>query len=212
MSDLPAALLWDMDGLLVDSEPVWSIAETELYASWGRVWTEEVKAACMGRRLDTAVPIMIEYAGVDADPAAVSAWLLDRMVQLFAAALPWRPGALELLAETAELGIPQALVSSSYRVLVDAVAAVSGPWALTLAGDEVVRAKPDPEPYRTAAATLGVAPGECLVLEDSLSGARSGRDAGCAVIVVPSMAPVPADPGWTVLPSLTDVDLAAVRR
>ena len=186
-----AAVLWDMDGLLVDSEPLWTIAEIELAAQLGGTWDDGIKAQVVGTRLDVAVPTILRHYGVADGPAQVaetSAWLLDRMVQLFATTSALMPGAGELLASLAAADVPMALVSSSYRVLVDAVLAQGlGPFALTVAGDEVVHGKPDPEPYLTAAKQLGVDPARCVVLEDSPSGVAAGEAAGCAVVAVPSL-------------------------
>jgi HAD superfamily hydrolase (TIGR01509 family) len=185
------AVLWDMDGLLVDSEPLWTLAEIELAAQLGGTWDDGIKAAVVGTRLDVAVPTILRHFGAPAGPAEVaqtSAWLLDRMVQLFASTSALMPGAGELLAALDAAGVPMALVSSSYRVLVDAVLAQGpGPFALTVAGDEVASGKPHPEPYLTAAARLGVDPARCVVLEDSPSGVAAGEAAGCAVVAVPSL-------------------------
>ena len=191
MTSRLAGVLWDMDGLLVDTEPVWTVAEVELAALLGGVWSDQLKASIVGTRLDVAVPQILEHYGREATPAAVvagSSWLLRRMVELFAAEIAVRPGAAELLASVQAAGIPQALVSSSYRVLVDSVLAHGlGPFAMTLAGDEVQHGKPHPEPYLTAAAALGVDPRDCVVLEDSGAGVLSGEAAGCAVVAVPSV-------------------------
>jgi HAD superfamily hydrolase (TIGR01509 family) len=200
------ALLWDMDGLLVDSEPLWSIAEVELAQRHDRVWTDEIKSLCMGHRIDTAVPIILTALSLPLElQLEAETFLLRRMVELFATGTPWMPGALELLADP---GVPCALVSSSYRVLVDAVlgAVPPGTFATTLAGDEVVHAKPHGEPYETAARALGLPTAECLVLEDSLTGALSGLAAGCQVVVVPgehTPKHLPAE--VKILPSLADL-------
>ncbi|MCU1601621.1 MAG: HAD-superfamily hydrolase, subfamily variant 3 [Frankiales bacterium] len=212
-----AAVLWDMDGLLVDSEPLWTVAEVALAEELGGVWSDQLKAAVVGTRLDVAIPAILEHYGRDTDPETVAwagAWLLDRMVRLYQENPPLLPGVLDLLAAVHEAGVPQALVSSSYRVLVDAVLAHGyGPFALTLCGDEVGHGKPHPEPYLSAAARLGVDPRACVVLEDSAAGVLSGEAAGCAVIAVPSV------PGVTVLEtgrtavrrSLVEVDVALLR-
>lgn len=185
------AVLWDMDGLMVDSEGLWTIAESELAESLGGTWDDEVKALVVGTRLDVAVPAILRWFGADSTPERVAGTadrLLSRMVELFAGELPLLPGVAELLRALDDEGVPMALVSSSYRVLVDAVLAHGvGPFALTLAGDEVGQAKPSAEPYLTAAARLGAAPSRCVVLEDSPSGVASGEAAGCAVVAVPSV-------------------------
>jgi HAD superfamily hydrolase (TIGR01509 family) len=212
-----AAVLWDMDGLLVDSEPLWTVAEQELADRLGGTFTPELKALIVGTRLDVAVPLFLTHLGHPASPEAVqeaAAWLLARVVELFAQPIDLQPGAVALLAELDAAGVPQALVSSSYRVLVDAVLAHGvGPFALTVAGDEVGRGKPHPEPYLTAAARLGVDPRRCVVLEDSPAGVASGEAAGCAVVAVPSLAEVVLSeaPRRQVRPSLTAVSLDDLR-
>jgi HAD superfamily hydrolase (TIGR01509 family) len=211
------AVLWDMDGVLVDSEPLWTVAEIELAALLGGTWSDEIKALVVGTRLDVAVPAILRFFGAKDTPAQVaetSAWLLDRMVELFAGQLATMPGAAELLAAVHSSGVPMALVSSSFRVLVDAVLVQGiGPFALTLAGDEVGRAKPDPEPYLTAAQRLGVDPSRCVVIEDSPSGVAAGEAASCAVVAVPSVAGVgfAAAPRRLVVPSLVGVSLGDLR-
>lgn len=208
-----AAVLFDMDGLLVDSEPLWTVAEVELAARLGGEFTEELKAAIVGTRLEVAVPTILRWYDAPAGPAAVaetSAWLLARMVELFGVHLPLLPGVAVLLRDLRAAQVPLALVSSSYRVLVDAALAGVGPFAVTVAGDEVVEGKPHPEPYLTAAARLGVDPRDCVVVEDSPAGVASGEAAGCAVVAVPSVPGVAfaEAPRRLVVPSLVDVTVA----
>jgi HAD superfamily hydrolase (TIGR01509 family) len=211
------AVLWDMDGVLVDSEPLWTVAEIELAALLGGTWSDEIKALVVGTRLDVAVPTILRYFGAPDTPKQVaesSAWLLDRMVELFAGRLATMPGAVQLLAAVHATGVPMALVSSSFRVLVDAVLAQGiGPFALSLAGDEVGRAKPDPEPYLTAAQALGADPSRCVVIEDSPAGVAAGEAAGCALVAVPSVAGVgfAAAPRRLVVPSLAGVSVGDLR-
>ncbi|WP_251078501.1 HAD family phosphatase [Frankia sp. AiPa1] len=183
-----------MDGLLVDTEPIWTIAEHEAAARLGGTFTAAMKRAMIGHGIDTAVPIMVSMLGQP--PSAVedtARFLLRRSAELFRepGVIVAQPGALELLTALHERAVPTALVSSSFRNLMDPVLDVIGPerFAVTVAGDEVHRRKPDPEPYLTAARLLGVEPHACVVLEDSLSGATAGVAAGCATIMVPSMPP-----------------------
>lgn len=221
------AVLFDMDGLLIDSEPLWSQAESELAHSLGVAWTAEAKAACIGRRLDDAVPAMLAALGVPVTAdreAGTAAFLLARMIELFSSqALPLMPGARELLDALAAVGVPCALVSSSFRVLVDAcLAGLPGhPFAVTVAGDEVALAKPHPAPYLRAAAGLGADPARCVVLEDSTAGAAAGVAAGCRTMLIPSLpgpdalhpevAGAPDDQGWLVRRSLWELDVASLR-
>jgi HAD superfamily hydrolase (TIGR01509 family) len=199
-----AAVLVDMDGLLVDSEPLWTVAEEELALELGGIWSTELKAEVMGTRLDVAVPRILEWYGVPATVAAVaeaSERLLARMGELYRSAVPLRPGALDLLESLHVAGVPTALVSSSFRVLVDAVLATLGAdrFATSVAGDEVVHGKPHPEPYVIACSRLGVAPEHCVVLEDSEAGLRSGEAAGCEVVGGPDTAPLAVAPGRTIV-------------
>ena len=213
MSEL-SAVLFDMDGLLVDTEPVWTVAEDELAVSLGGVFTDELKARIVGTRLDVAVPTMLTWYDAPRSPddiAVTAGWILRRMVQLFTDAVTVRPGVLDLLGGLRAAGVPVALVSSSYRVLVDAVLAHGlGPFDLTVAGDEVVHGKPHPEPYLTACDRLGVQPWRTVVLEDSPAGVASGHAAGCAVVAVPSVAGVrfEAAPGRLVRDSLVGITVA----
>ncbi len=212
MSSAVQAVLWDMDGLLVDTEPTWTVAEEELALRLGGRWSDALKAQVVGTRLEVAVPTILRWYDVEPEPdvvAKTSAWLLARMVTLFAGPIAVQPGVVELLDLLRIKGIPVALVSSSYRVLVDAVLAHGiGPFVTTVAGDEVGQGKPHPEPYLTACARLGVDPARCVVLEDSPAGVASGLAAGCGVVAVPSVAGVAfvAAPRLQVVPSLSEVD------
>jgi len=205
----PAAVLLDMDGLLVDTEHLWTIAEEELAASYGRTFTPEIKHAMLGHGIDTAVPLMLSKLGVDEDPAEAARFLLDRAVELFGTPglVTSRPGAAELLDLLAAAGVPAALVSSSFRSLMDPVLGTLGRglFAVTIAGDEVSRRKPFPDPYLTAAAALGVKAAHCVVLEDSTTGALAGLRAGCRTVLVPSM---PALPSLAEVAAATDAALA----
>ena len=211
------AVLWDMDGLLVDTEPVWTVAEEELAVQLGGEWTAELKAQIVGTRLEVSVPTILSYYGVEPTDVAVadtSCWLLERMVELFSEQVEVLPGVRELLAELAAQDVPVALVSSSYRVLVDAVLAHGiGPFPVSVAGDEVRQGKPHPEPYETACRLLRVDPARCVVLEDSPAGVASGAAAGCGVVAVPSVAGVEFDPAprRLVAASLADVSVADLR-
>jgi HAD superfamily hydrolase (TIGR01509 family) len=205
------AVLWDMDGVLVDSEPLWTVAEVELAAQLGGTWDAEIKAAVVGTRLEVAVPAILRYYGVDDGPEQVahaSSWLLGRMVELYAQEPPLLPGVRELLRVLQDEGVPTALVSSSYRVLVDAVLAQGvGPFQVTVAGDEVEHGKPHPQPYLVAAERLGLDPARCVVIEDSPSGVASAESAGCAVVAVPSVPGVAFEPRprRLVVPALSGV-------
>jgi len=206
-----AAVLFDMDGLLVDSEPLWTIAEKELARRLGGTWSPELKAAVLGTRLDVSVPVILRWFGVADGPGEVvdaTQFLAERMVELFHQELPLMPGALQLIDGVRGLGVATGLVSSSYRVLVDAALVSIGAerFGVTVAGDEVAHSKPAPDPYLVACAFLGVEPRHTVVLEDALSGVESGEAAGATVVAVPWGASIEATPNRPVVKSLEDVD------
>ena len=214
MSDLPAAVLFDMDGLLVDTERTWFAVETELMATLGQPWGHEHQAALVGGPLERTVAYMLDLADrPDVSAVEVEQALLDGMVRhLRRAPVDWMPGAQRLLGEAARAGVPRALVSSSLRMVVEAVLDSVGRehFEVTVSGDDVVRTKPHPDPYLRAAALLDVEPSDCVALEDSATGATSARAAGCLTVVVPSVSRVPPDLADLQVDSLEQLDLAAL--
>jgi HAD superfamily hydrolase (TIGR01509 family) len=206
-----AAVLFDMDGLLIDSEPLWTVAEIELAHQLGGEWSDGIKTVIIGTRLDVAVPKILEWYDVPRGKSEVDAameFLLRRMVELFHDELPLMPGALELVDGVRALGVRTALVSSSYRVLVDAALDTLGRerFDLSLAGDEVRHGKPSPEPYLTACERLAIHPAQAVILEDAMSGVTSGEAAGATVVAVPWVAPIEATPTRPVMASLSAID------
>jgi HAD superfamily hydrolase (TIGR01509 family) len=123
------------------------------------------------------------------------------------------PGAARLLAELRENRIPTALVSASHRRIIDRAVKVLGAqnFALTVAGDEVTRTKPHPDPYLLAASGLGADPARCAVIEDTATGIAAAEAAGCRVVAVPSVSPIAPAHHRTVVDSLEDVDLPFLR-
>jgi HAD superfamily hydrolase (TIGR01509 family) len=202
------AVLFDMDGLLVDSEPVWYDAERALVERLGGVWGRHHQAACIGGTIDASCRYIAELTGTAVPVEEIVADLLDEMQRRFAAALPVHEGALELIDAVRARGVATGLVSSSYRRLVDAALDAVGRhrFDVTVAGDEVGRGKPDPEPYLTACRQLGVSPERSVVLEDAITGVTAAEAAGCVVVAVPSVAPIAATPGRQVVAALSDVD------
>ena len=209
------AVLFDLDGLLVDSEPVWFEVERAVMAKLGGQWGPADQEALIGGSLERTVGYLLTKAPQPppARPDQVAGWLLDGMTELMLAhGVPVKPGARELLAEVAGAGIPHALVTSSARQIMDAALAVTGMrFPVTVCSEDVHRTKPDPEPYLLAAARLGVPPPGCVVLEDSPNGVAAARAAGCPVIAVPSV-PIPPGPGFVTVKSLMVVDLAVLAR
>jgi HAD superfamily hydrolase (TIGR01509 family) len=209
---LPAAVLWDMDGTLVDTEPYWIRAEHELVAAHGGSWSHEQALELVGNPLTVSAELL-QAAGVDLPVAGIVDHLLGKVRHQVDVEVPWRPGARELLAALGAAGVPCALVTMSYSVLADAVVAhVPGAFTTLVTGDQVSRGKPDPEPYLVAAARLGVAVGECVAIEDSPTGITSALAAGTRTLGVEAVLPVEPRPGLSRAKSLVDVDLDVVRR
>jgi len=202
-----------MDGLLVDTEPLWFEAETEVMERLGGPWTTQDQAALLGGSMERSVGYLLARATTPAPPAAVERWLMEGMLAgAKAGRVTVLPGARELLAEVAAAGLPYALVTSSLRPFVEAVLAATGfRFPVIVCGDDVPVTKPDPAPYQLAAKLLDVEPGRCVALEDSPNGVASATAAGCLVVAVPSFVAVPAAPGRLVVSSLTDVSLGNVR-
>jgi len=209
-----AAVLFDMDGLLVDTEPLWLETETEVMGRLGAPWTAEDQETLLGGSMERTVSYLLAKATRPAPPATVARWMLDGMLERTRAGrVVIRPGAREIVAEVAASGIPYALVTSSQRAFAAAVLDTTGlPFPVTVCGEDVSATKPAPDPYLLAAKLLEVDPGGCVALEDSPNGAASADAAGCRVVAVPSLVPIPPVPGRRiVVPALTDVTLTTLR-
>ena len=207
------AVLFDMDGLLVDTEPLWLETETAVMARLGAPWTPQDQQALLGGSMQRTVSYLLGKATRPVPPETVARWMLDGMLDRARdGRVMVRPGARELVAEVAAAGVPYALVTSSQRRFADAVLAVTGmTFPVTVCGEDVTATKPDPEPYLLAAKLLDADPARCVALEDSPNGVASVAAAGCRVLVVPSLLPIPPAPGRVVLGSLRDVTLATLR-
>ena len=206
-----AAVLFDMDGLLLDSEPLWYAVEEAAVQRLGGTWGPQHQAALIGGTLDASCRYMIELTGADMSVDELSDLLVAEMVSHFRrGSPPLHDGALELVDAVRAAGVRTGLVSSSYRVVIDAALDLLGRerFDVSVAGDEVRRGKPDPEPYRTACERLGVATSATVVLEDAITGVVSAEAAGCSVVAVPSVAPIEATARRPVVARLADVDAA----
>lgn len=209
------AVLVDMDGLLVDSEPEWYEVERAVFARLGatRAWSVADAEDLLGNALPVSAAVMVERAGAAVPVPTVVEWFVESMAQRLAAGVPWKPGAVELLAALRAEDVPTALVSSSYRRLVDTVLGrvPAGTFHASVAGDEVVRGKPHPDPYLHALRLLGVPAERAVVLEDSPTGARAGEAAGCRVVVVPDRVAPPPAHRWVERATLHEVTPAWLR-
>ncbi|MFC3738404.1 HAD family hydrolase [Paractinoplanes deccanensis] len=205
----PAAVLFDMDGTLVDSEKVWEIALHELAARAGGTLSPEARHAMIGSSMANSMRILREDLGQPDRPEAPDVeWLTGRVFELFGEGLVWRPGAMELLQAVRLAGLPTALVTSTGRRLVEVALKTLGAenFDVVVVGDEVTMPKPDPEPYRTAAALLGVPIEECVAIEDSPTGVASALASGAAVLAVPAELELPPTDGVHLRTSLVGVD------
>ena len=211
-----AAVLWDFDGTLADTEPIWIEGEFELIGQLGGQWSTEHAHQLVGNSLlDSGAYILNTIGRHDLTPEWVVDWLVSYVVdRVSSGPMPWRPGAFELLQQLRAADVPCALVSASYRVLLDAALTrlPQGTFQVSVAGDEVSQGKPHPEPYERACHALGVDARHCVVFEDSENGARAGNAAGAFVVAIPNKVPVPAAPRRVHVASLAELDVHAVSR
>ncbi len=210
MSRRLQAVLWDMDGTLVDTEPSWIAAEHRLVESYGQRWSDEHAHALIGQPLLVSAAYIREHGSVPLSPEQIVDRLLNEVIEEVGRELSWRPGVRRLLAEIRQAGLPTAMVTMSYRNLADAVASQlpAGTFDLLVTGDEVSAGKPDPECYLLAATRLGVEPGDCLAIEDSPAGVAAAEAAGCVVLAVPNQLPIPPATTRTIMADLSEVTLA----
>lgn len=207
-TNAPAAVLWDMDGTIVDTEPLWVDAEAQLLNEWG--------ISINGIDLDRWIGIGLEDLayefqglGVHLGIGEIVTGLTQRVRALMATRGPvWRPGARELLASLVTAGIPNALVTMSLRAHAEEIVALLPPGTFThvLGGDDVARPKPYPDPYLSAAAALDVRPAQCVALEDSITGCTSAHAAGAFTVGVTNLIDLSSAPAHTILPSLRGVN------
>lgn len=213
MSDLQA-VLFDMDGTICDTESAWMAAEFALARRYGAEWTSEDGLLLVGSDLLASGDYIQRRMRLPMSAAQIVDELVDAVLSTVAArGVQWRPGALELLVECNDAGLPTALVTMSYRRLADAVIAAMpfGRFDAVVTGDEVVSGKPAPDSYLLAAQRLGVEAEACLVIEDSPTGAAAGEAAGCLVLAVPHTVDIPARPRRILSPSLLGVSLERLR-
>jgi HAD superfamily hydrolase (TIGR01509 family) len=213
----PAAVLWDMDGTLLDSEKLWDIPLYELAERLGGTLSLPARQAMVGTNIPATLDILFADIGLTPDPderAEAARWIDKRMGEIFTTGeLPWQPGARSALSTIRAAGLPMALVTSTDRWLTELALDTIGRdnFTATVCGDEVNGLnKPHPEPYLKAARLLNVDPAHCVAIEDSPSGTESAVAAGCTVLVIPSEAPVPPGPNRYFRTSLAGLTLAGL--
>ncbi|MDL9935892.1 HAD family phosphatase [Gordonia sp. ABSL1-1] len=209
----PAAVFWDMDGTLLDSEPIWDIAMSDFAVRHGIVMSPALREQTLGSALLDAMDVVYHAAEIalpDRDVSGDARWLLDHVGELFDVGLPWRPGAPEALDLLATASIPLVLVTNTVRELTEVALQTIGAdrFVATVCGDEVSAGKPAPDPYLRAAAIVGQHPAACLAVEDSPTGAAAATAAGCPTLVVPSAAPVAPGALRRFRPTLAGLGLA----
>ncbi len=210
MGDELHAVLFDMDGTLLDSEKIWDIALDDLAHFLGGELSAQARQRMVGSSLARSIAILHDDLGIEADPESSGCFLIERTAELFRTDLTWRPGAQELLVAVNDSGVPAALVTSTHRRLTEIALDTLGRtrFAATVCGDEVAHPKPAPDPYLRAAELLDAQPIRCLAIEDSPLGIESAERAGCAVLAVPSEVPIAPAPTRRVCPTLAGLTVA----
>jgi len=204
-----SAILFDMDGTLIDSEPLWLESEIEIMAELGCHWDQQDQINCLGGPMEKTENYMQERSNNIKPFGYFAKQLDDVMEQKLATKLDLIPNALEILNECKKSDIKIALVTASTGRLMRAVLKrfPAGIFDTTVSYDDVKRSKPDPEPYLLAAKTLGVEIENCVVLEDSLTGVQSGLTAGAQVIGLPHLVQMPSNPNLRVIESLSEINI-----
>ncbi|MGB3673290.1 MAG: HAD family phosphatase [Candidatus Nanopelagicales bacterium] len=206
-----AAVLFDMDGTLVETESLWHASESITMASFGSEWTEEEQRFALGGPFDAVAEYMASKAGVSVDE--VGAKLVSSIDELMRAEpLTVQPGVRALYDEARAAGIPTGLVTNSFRQLVEIVLdSTAMEFDVIVAGDEIEENKPHPLPYLTACELLGVNPQQVVVLEDSMTGIESAHRAGCYVVAIPQLGDIAAMDRQLVVSTVEGLDLARLQ-
>jgi len=195
-----------MDGTLVNTEPRWIEGQKLLASEFDILWKDEDALSTVGRPMLVSAALLRER-GVPLTVEQIIERQLAHVVASLADGIPWLPGAYDLLMALRDSGVPCALVTMAYRPVAERVAAGApeGTFAAVVAGDDVTHGKPHPEPYLTGADRIGLDPVDCVAVEDTLNGTLSAEAAGCAMLTVRGVTPVPAAPGRSRVASLTEV-------
>lgn len=203
------AVLFDMDGLFIDSEPDWHEAESEMMRSNGYAWSPEDQLQCLGGPLSRVTAYMSKCLKGAKSPEELGVVIVDEMVRRMSGKVHLMPGSLEFSRAVSHANIPQALVSASPRVIVDA--ALSGMkekyFAASVASGDIERTKPFPDPYLHAAKLLGVSIENCAIFEDSPTGLTAARASGAFVIGIPHYVTVEEEQRLKVIKSFKDIGL-----
>jgi HAD superfamily hydrolase (TIGR01509 family) len=211
---LPAAVLWDMDGTLIDSEPYWMKSEGSFAKANNSNWTEQDGLSLVGMSLYDSSKIIKERVGSNLEPEQIIQKLTDDVSAQLKQEIFWRPGAKDLLLLLRKKKVKTALVTMSMHRMAKQVADSIGfdAFDVIVAGDDVRHGKPHPEPYLKAAELLGVKPEDCVAFEDSLTGLRSAEAANTKAVGVKNIVEISMEPGRVIWPTLEGVSMADLRR
>lgn len=217
ISEFPfKAVLWDMDGTLIDSEPIWISEEREIMESLGASWSEEDAHYCIGGpvgRVDaymrSKLPISKQS---DFGEFEITKILHSKMVERFKQAVPFAPGAKELIEEMKKQAIPMALVTASTRAIMEGALTSIGKhyFKTTISDNDVERSKPDPQGYQLAANRIGAPIEDCLIIEDSITGATAAIASGAYLLGVTHSGPLPMDEKVCHVENLIDLGLSGI--
>ena len=213
MGDFFDAVFFDMDGLMVDSEPEWLLSEIEVTAPFGYRWQDEDQVACLGGPLSKVGQYMFDKCGQVQSPQFFTQTLIDAQVARMRGNTPTMPGAIELVRELQSQGVKTALVSASPRNIVDAVLDNLGHdlFPFSISSDDVTNTKPDPEAYVKAATMSGSDITNCLVFEDSLTGMNAAIASGAYLVGVPHLVSIAESSRVRVIKSLEQLSYAKIK-
>jgi HAD superfamily hydrolase (TIGR01509 family) len=213
MSNFFEAVFFDMDGLMVDSEPEWFLSEIDVTKPFGYTWLEEDQIACLGGPLSKVGQYMFDKCGQQQSPQFFTQTLIDIQVARMRGNTPTMPGAIELVRELQSHGVKTGLVSASPRNIVDAVLDNLGHelFPFSISADDVKKTKPDPEGYLKAATMSGSEISDCLIFEDSLTGMNAAIASGAYLIGVPHLVTIGESKRVRVIKSLEQLSYSKLK-
>ena len=213
MSNFFEAVFFDMDGLMVDSEPEWFLSEIDVTKPFGYTWLEEDQIACLGGPLSKVGQYMFDKCGQQQSPQYFTQTLIDTQVARMRGNTPTMPGAIELVRELQAHGVKTGLVSASPRNIVDAVLDNLGHelFPFSISADDVKKTKPDPEGYLKAATMSGSEISDCLIFEDSLTGMNAAIASGAYLIGVPHLVTIEESKRVRVIKSLEQLSFSKLK-
>jgi HAD superfamily hydrolase (TIGR01509 family) len=213
MSNFFEAVFFDMDGLMVESEPEWFLSEIDVTKPFGYTWLEVDQIACLGGPLSKVGQYMFDKCGQQQSPQYFTQTLIDTQVARMRGNTPTMPGAIELVRELQAHGVKTGLVSASPRNIVDAVLDNLGHelFPFSISADDVKKTKPDPEGYLKAATMSGSEISDCLIFEDSLTGMNAAIASGAYLIGVPHLVTIEESKRVRVIKSLEHLSFSKLK-